>query len=75
MLADREYPKAAIRLFRNTLNTIIYVIPKYLYYARLAKRKALAVPRLISREASLNISSRISKAISYTTIRLGINTI
>jgi hypothetical protein len=57
------------------LNTIIHVIPKYLYYTRLIKGKALAMPRLISQEASLNIPSRISKTISYTTIRLGINTI
>ena len=42
---------------------------------RLTKGKALTVFRLISREASLNILSRIFKAISYTTIGLGIDTI
>ena len=56
-------------------NTIIYIIPKYLYYIKLIKGKALAVFRLISQKASLNILFRISKAISYTTIRPGINTI
>ena len=30
------------------LSTTIYVIPKYLYYTRLVKGKALAMPRLIS---------------------------
>ena len=30
------------------LNTIVYVIPKYLYRARLIKGKALAIPRLVS---------------------------
>ena len=56
-------------------NTTIYIIPKYLCRARLIKGKALAVPRLIPQEVSLNILSKISKAISYTTIRPGINTI
>ena len=57
------------------LNTTVHVIPKYLCRVRLTKGKALAVLRLISWEASLNIPFRISEAISYTTIRPGINTV
>ena len=48
MLVDRGYPKAAIRSIRDTLNTTIHVISKYLYCARLIKGKALALSRLIS---------------------------
>ena len=59
----------------DTLNTIIHVIPKYLCCIRLIKGKALAMSRLISWEVSLNILFRISKAISYTTIGLGIDTV
>ena len=47
-LADRGYPKVAIRPFRDTPNTTIYIIPKYSCRAKSAKGKALAVPRLIS---------------------------
>ena len=56
-------------------NTTVHVIPKYLYCARLIKGKALAVPRLVFQEASLNILSRISKTISYTTIGPGIDAV
>ena len=58
-----------------TLNTIIYIIPKYLCRARLTKGKALAISRLISQEVSLDILFRISKVISYTTIGPGIDII
>ena len=47
MLIDRGYYKAAIRLIWDILNTTIYIIFKYLYYIKLIKGKALAVPKLI----------------------------
>ena len=75
MLIDRGHPKVAIRLIWDMLNTTVYVIPKYLCHIKLIKGKALAVPRSVFWEANLNILFRISKAISYTTIRPGIDTV
>ena len=48
MLTDGGYPKAATRLIWDITNTIIHIIPKYSYYARLIKGKALAIPRSVS---------------------------
>ena len=48
MSADRGYFKVVIKLIWDTPNTTIHVIPKYLYYMKLIKKKALAVPKLIS---------------------------
>ena len=47
MIANRGYPKIATRLIQDPLNTLVYVISKYLYYIRLIKGKALAIPRLV----------------------------
>ena len=48
LIVDRGYPKAAIRLIRDPLNTLVHVIPKYSCRARLTKGKALALSRSIS---------------------------